>query len=212
MSGIEVGRVNIAARGVGIAQARSTRRSRYARSARRSASRSRSHQAVQLMLAKMATRTEAARLLTRRGGAQEGDRASGQTSRRGWRSTSRPRPRRRTRSTHADPRRLRLLDRVPARAVLPRRAAAPDRRGLERDPAAHHRPPPARAAARELRAPPSSPRSARPCASSARGFPGEYWRALEPDRYPEEFVARADRERLARGADPGGVRRRGARR
>jgi acyl-CoA dehydrogenase len=22
-----------------------------------------------------------------------------------------------------------------------------------------------------------------------RGFPGEYWRALEPDRYPEEFVA-----------------------
>ncbi len=44
------------------------------------------------------------------------------------------------------------------------------------------------------------------------GFPGEYWRALEPDRYPEEFVARADRERLARGADPGGVRRRGARR
>ena len=20
-------------------------------------------------------------------------------------------------------------------------------------------------------------------------FPGEYWRALEPDRYPEEFVA-----------------------
>ena len=21
------------------------------------------------------------------------------------------------------------------------------------------------------------------------GFPGEYWRALEPDRYPEEFVA-----------------------
>ena len=21
------------------------------------------------------------------------------------------------------------------------------------------------------------------------GFPGEYWRELEPDRYPEEFVA-----------------------
>ena len=43
-------------------------------------------------------------------------------------------------------------------------------------------------------------------------FPGEYWRALEPDRYPEEFVARADRARLAGGADPGGVRRRRARR
>ena len=41
-------------------------------------------------------------------------------------------------------------------------------------------------------------------------FPGEYWRGLEPDRYPEEFVARADRGRLARGADPRGVRRRRA--
>ena len=28
------------------------------------------------------------------------------------------------------------------------------------------------------------------------GFPGEYWRALEPDRYPEEFVV----ERLYRDA------------
>ena len=36
---------------------------------------------------------------------------------------------------------------------------------------------------------PSWRRSARPCASSAPRFPGEYWRALEPDRYPEEFVA-----------------------
>ena len=26
------------------------------------------------------------------------------------------------------------------------------------------------------------------------GFPGEYWRALEPDRYPEEFVAALTRD------------------
>ena len=43
-------------------------------------------------------------------------------------------------------------------------------------------------------------------------FPGEYWRELEPDRYPERVRRRADRARLARGADPRGVRRRRARR
>ena len=42
------------------------------------------------------------------------------------------------------------------------------------------------------------------------GFPGEYWRALEPDRYPEEFVAALTEQRLARRADPRGVRRRRA--
>ena len=41
-------------------------------------------------------------------------------------------------------------------------------------------------------------------------FDGAYWRGLEPDRYPDEFVRRAHRARLARGADPRGVRRRGA--
>ena len=39
-------------------------------------------------------------------------------------------------------------------------------------------------------------------------FPGEYWRALEPDRYPEEFVRALTEARLARRADPRGVRRR----
>ena len=46
----------------------------------------------------------------------------------------------------AHPRRLRLLARVRDRAELPRRAAPHPRRGLERDPAARDRPPPARAA------------------------------------------------------------------
>ena len=36
--------------------------------------------------------------------------------------------------------------------------------------------------------PTSSPRSGPAFVSSATRFPGEYWRALEPDRYPEEFV------------------------
>ena len=75
MSGIEVGRVNVAARGAG-ARAGGARRRRPLRaaSARRSASRSRSHQAVQLMLAKMATRAEAARLLVLQAAQREGAR------------------------------------------------------------------------------------------------------------------------------------------
>ena len=44
-------------------------------------------------------------------------------------------------------------------------------------------------------------------------FPGEYWRELDRERaYPTEFVAGADRGRLPRRADPGGVRRLGPRR
>ena len=51
--------------------------------------------------------------------------------------------------------------------------------------------------------------------SAVRGlcarFPGSYWRDLEPDGYPTEFVSRADRAGLARDADPRGVRRRRSR-
>jgi alkylation response protein AidB-like acyl-CoA dehydrogenase len=64
MSGIEVGRVNVAARGVGIAQAALDDALRYAREREAFGKKIAHHQAVQLMLAKMATRTEAARLLT----------------------------------------------------------------------------------------------------------------------------------------------------
>ncbi len=64
MSGIEVGRVNIAARGVGVAQAALEDALRYAREREAFGKKIGEHQAVQLMLAKMATRAEAARLLT----------------------------------------------------------------------------------------------------------------------------------------------------
>ena len=63
MSGIEVGRVNIAARGVGIAQAALDDSLRYAQQREAFGKKIAHHQAVQLMLAKMATRAEAARLL-----------------------------------------------------------------------------------------------------------------------------------------------------
>jgi butyryl-CoA dehydrogenase len=64
MSGIEVGRVNVAARGVGIAQAALDDALRYAQEREAFGKPIAQHQAVQLMIAKMATRAEAARLLT----------------------------------------------------------------------------------------------------------------------------------------------------
>ena len=63
MSGIEVGRVNVAARGAGLARAALDDAVRYAREREAFGKAIAGHQAVQLMLAKMATRAEAARLL-----------------------------------------------------------------------------------------------------------------------------------------------------
>jgi butyryl-CoA dehydrogenase len=63
MSGIEVGRVNVAARGAGLAKAALDDALRYAKEREAFGKPIGHHQAVQLMLAKMATRAEASRLL-----------------------------------------------------------------------------------------------------------------------------------------------------
>jgi alkylation response protein AidB-like acyl-CoA dehydrogenase len=63
MSGIEAGRVNVAARGAGVARAALDDALRYAKEREAFGKPIGQHQAVQLMLAKMATRAEAARLL-----------------------------------------------------------------------------------------------------------------------------------------------------
>ena len=63
MSGIEAGRVNVAARGAGVAKAALDDALRYAKEREAFGKQIGQHQAVQLMLAKMATRAEAARLL-----------------------------------------------------------------------------------------------------------------------------------------------------
>jgi alkylation response protein AidB-like acyl-CoA dehydrogenase len=63
MSGIEVGRVNVAARGAGLAKAAVDDALRYAKDREAFGKPIGHHQAVQLMLAKMATRAEAARLM-----------------------------------------------------------------------------------------------------------------------------------------------------
>ena len=63
MSGMEVGRVNVAARGAGLAKAALDDAIGYAREREAFGKPIAGHQAVQLMIAKMATRAEAARLL-----------------------------------------------------------------------------------------------------------------------------------------------------
>ncbi|MFW5679894.1 MAG: acyl-CoA dehydrogenase family protein [Pseudomonadota bacterium] len=64
LSGLELGRVNIAARGVGVAQRALDEAVRYSQQRRTFDKPIHAHQAVALKLADMATRVEAARLLT----------------------------------------------------------------------------------------------------------------------------------------------------
>src|SRR6058998_192970 len=66
LSGLEVGRINIASRAVGVAQAAFEDAIRYAQQRTTFGKPICEHQAIQLKLADMATRIEAARLLTRR--------------------------------------------------------------------------------------------------------------------------------------------------
>jgi butyryl-CoA dehydrogenase len=63
MSGIELGRVNVAARGAGLARAALDDAISYAREREAFGKPIAGHQAIQLMIARMATRAEAARLL-----------------------------------------------------------------------------------------------------------------------------------------------------
>jgi|SRR5579872_690616 len=65
MSGLELGRINVAARGVGLAQAALDDAVRYAQQRHAFGKSIWQHQAIQLKLAEMATRIQASRLLTR---------------------------------------------------------------------------------------------------------------------------------------------------
>ncbi len=71
LSGLEVGRINIASRAVGVAQAAFEDAIRYAQQRTAFGKPICEHQAIQLKLADMATRIEAARLLTRQAAAMK---------------------------------------------------------------------------------------------------------------------------------------------
>ncbi|MBL25209.1 MAG: acyl-CoA dehydrogenase [Rhodospirillaceae bacterium] len=66
MGGLELGRINVAARGVGVSQAALDEAVKYSQQRETFGKPIHKHQAIQLMLADMATRTEAARLLVHR--------------------------------------------------------------------------------------------------------------------------------------------------
>ena len=135
MDALEVGRVNVAARGVGIAQRALELALRYSQERKTFGKPIAAHQAIQFKLADMATKIEAARLVTRKAAQMKdaGDplrprgrhgQAPGLGDGQGVR-----------RGVLPHPRRLRLLEGVRDRAPLPRRAAAADRRGNLGDPA-----------------------------------------------------------------------------
>ena len=139
MDALEVGRVNVAARGVGIAQRAFELAIRYAQERKTFGKPIAQHQAIQFKLADMATKIEAARLVTRKAARlKDAGRALGPRGRDGEAPGLRDRQGGR-RGVIPDPRRLRLLEGVRDRAPLPRCAAAADRGGNLRDPAHGHR-------------------------------------------------------------------------
>ena len=143
MSALEVGRINVAARAVGVGQAAFENAIRYAQQRTAFGKPICEHQAVQLLLADMGTRVEAARLMVHNAAREEGrGRAmrrrggDGEAVRLGG-----------VREGHAgrDARagRLRLHGRVSGRALLSRRAADDDRGGDQRNSGAGDRARPA---------------------------------------------------------------------
>ena len=120
LSGLELGRINVAARGVGVAQSCLDEAVRYSQERKTFGKPICQHQAIQIKLADMVTRTEAARLLTERGGGRLRDRPAlrhGSRHRQALRHGSRAREQHRG---HAHPRRLRLLQGVSDRADVSR--------------------------------------------------------------------------------------------
>ena len=120
---LELGRINIAARGVGVADAALSASLRYAQERHTMGKPIVEHQAIALKLADMACRVESARLLVQRaaGAFDRGERCDleaghGEAGRVGGRAGERD-------GSDAHPRRLRLLHRGPRRALLPRRTA-----------------------------------------------------------------------------------------
>ena len=156
MQTLDGGRIGIAAQALGIAQAAYDVAREYAKRApHSSASAIAEHQAIQHKLADMSTEIDAARLLVYRAAwlkeqgrphAEEGAKAKLFASEVARRQTGGGDP---------DPRRLRLHEGVPGRALLPRREDHRDLRGHERDPAARDRAldPRARGSARSCASP-----------------------------------------------------------
>ena len=92
MDALEVGRANVAARGVGLAQRALELALRYSQERKTFGKPIAQHQAIQFKLADMATQVEAARLMTIKRRAAEGRRRALGHGGRAWRSSSPRRP------------------------------------------------------------------------------------------------------------------------
>jgi alkylation response protein AidB-like acyl-CoA dehydrogenase len=137
LSALELGRINIAARAVGVARAAFEGSVEYAQHRHTFGKPIYEHQAIQFKLADMATKIEAARLRCHSAANKFDQGIRADMAKlfllRGWR-------RGRARG-HADSRRQRLYQRLSDRAVLPGRAADDHRRRHQRDPKARDRSP-----------------------------------------------------------------------
>ena len=137
---LDAGRIGIAAQAVGIAQAALDVAAAYAQERHAFGRPIGGFGAIQQKLADMQTEIEAARALVVARRAAEGGRPPAQ--RRGRAGQALRLARRAPLDGRGDPgpRRLRLHQGVPGRALLPRRQGDRDLRGHERDPAPGHRP------------------------------------------------------------------------
>ena len=144
MDGVEVGRVNVAARGCGVALRAFELGIAYAQQRHTFGQPIAEHQAIQFKLAEMGTKVEAAHQMMvmaarKKDSGERNDLEAGMAKylavrvRQGGRGRLLPHPRR-----------LRLLQGIRDRAPLPGGAHAAHRRRHRRDPENDHRPPPAR--------------------------------------------------------------------
>ena len=135
--GLELGRINVASRGVGIAEGALKLATEYAQIRKTFGKPICEHQAIQLKLGEMATRARAARLLMLDAAALSTRRAMRHGSRHGEIFRQRSRPGEFDRR-HAHPRRIRLFKGIRHRALVSRCAADLHRRGHKRNAAHHH--------------------------------------------------------------------------
>ena len=141
MSGLELGRINVAARCLGVARAALEESTRYAKQRETFGKPIGEHQSVQIMLANMATQIQAAHLMVlhaaeKKDRGERADMEAGMAKLFASEIVFAGCHRR-----HAHPRRLRLHPGPDGGALFPRRAADDDRRGDQRDSAPGHCPP-----------------------------------------------------------------------
>ena len=136
---LDIGRIGVAAMGVGLAQGALDEALAYAKERQAFGQSISKFQAIQAKLADMATEIEAARLLTYKAALAEGPGPQLHADRRAGEAQDRPARGALRRGGRADPRRLRLHRGVPGVPLLPRREDPHDRRGHRRGAADGHR-------------------------------------------------------------------------